>query len=77
MVTNKYILGLQKYIKPLVDQVNKLAREGLFPREGLGGGRKTFTRKYKNRKYKVSSKKVRKSSHKRNTYRNKRHSRRH
>jgi hypothetical protein len=41
------------------------------------GGRKTFTRKYKNRKYKVSSKSVRKSSHKRNTYRNKRHSRRH
>jgi hypothetical protein len=43
----------------------------------LGGCRKTFTRKYKNRKYKVSSKSVRKSSHKRNTYRNKRHSRRH
>jgi hypothetical protein len=43
----------------------------------LRGGRKTFTRKYKNRKYKVSSKSVRKSSHKRNTYRNKRHSRRH
>jgi hypothetical protein len=42
------------------------------------GGRKTFTRKYKNRKYKVSSKRVRKSSYKRNnTYRNKRHSRRH
>ena len=48
-----------------------------LPNPNLGGGRKTFTRKYKNRKYKVSSKRVRKSSHKRNTYRNKRHSRRH
>lgn len=46
---------------------------GMSSSAELRGGRKTFTRKYKNRKYKVSSKRVRKSSHKRNTYRNKRH----